>query len=97
MRTTSFVRANIVIVTVVYMCLYTYSKHRCRKEQRLAVVERKLHDRKELWFPYGQTISLVIEGRQVYTDPDRCARDIRREGDKLSYRLRSLTRPRNVG
>ena len=71
------------------MCLYIYSKHRCRKEQRLAVVERRLHDRKELWFPYGQIISLAIEGR--------CAWDIRREGDKLSYRLRSLTRPRNVG
>ena len=31
---------------------YTYFKKRCRRERRMAVVERKLHDRKELWFPY---------------------------------------------
>ena len=30
--------------------IYTYFKKRCRREQRMAVVERKLHDRKELWF-----------------------------------------------
>ena len=41
-------------------------------------------------YTYLPTISSVM---QVYTDPDRCAWDIRREGDKLSYRLRSLTRP----
>ena len=33
--------------------LYTpISKKRCQRERRMAVVERKLHDRKELWFPY---------------------------------------------
>ena len=31
---------------------YTYFKKRCRRERRMAVVERKLHDRKELRFPY---------------------------------------------
>ena len=33
-------------------CVYTYFKKRCRRERRMAVVERKLHDRKELWLPY---------------------------------------------
>ena len=33
---------------------YTYFKKRCWREWRMAVVERKLHDRKELWFPYLQ-------------------------------------------
>ena len=32
--------------------IYTYFKNRRRTERRMAVVERKLHDRKELWFPY---------------------------------------------
>ena len=32
--------------------VYTHFKKRCRRERRMAVVERKLHDRKELWFPY---------------------------------------------
>ena len=32
--------------------IYTYFKKRCRREQRMAVVEWKLHDRKELWFLY---------------------------------------------
>ena len=32
--------------------VYTCFKKRCRRERRMAVVERKLHDRKELWFPY---------------------------------------------
>ena len=32
--------------------IYTYFKKRCRRERRMAVVERKLHDRKEPWFPY---------------------------------------------
>ena len=30
---------------------YTYFKKRCRRERRVAVVERKFHDWKELWFP----------------------------------------------
>ena len=30
----------------------TYFKNRCRRERRMAVVEQKLHARKELWFPY---------------------------------------------
>ena len=34
-----------------YTPTYTYFKKRCRRERRMAVVERKLHDRKELWFP----------------------------------------------
>ena len=37
-----------------YSHTYTYFKKRCRREWRMAVVERKLHDRKELWFPYLQ-------------------------------------------
>ena len=32
--------------------LYTYFKKHCRREWRMAVVERKLQDWKELWFPY---------------------------------------------
>ena len=32
--------------------IYTYFKKRCRRERRMAVVERKLHDQMELWFPY---------------------------------------------
>ena len=28
------------------------SKKSCRRERRMAVVERRLHDRKEVWFPY---------------------------------------------
>ena len=32
--------------------IYTYFKKRCQRERRMAVVERKLHDRKERWFPY---------------------------------------------
>ena len=31
---------------------YPYFQKRCRRERRMAVVERGLHDRKELWFPY---------------------------------------------
>ena len=31
--------------------LYTYFKKRFKK-RRMAVVERKLYDRKEMWFPY---------------------------------------------
>ena len=31
---------------------YTYFEKRCRRERRMSAVERKLHDRKELWFPY---------------------------------------------
>ena len=31
---------------------YTCFKKRCRRKRRMAVVEWKLHDRKELWFPY---------------------------------------------
>ena len=32
--------------------VYTYFKTLCRREQQIAVVERKLYDRKEPWFPY---------------------------------------------
>lgn len=31
---------------------YTYFKKPWRREQWMAVVEQRLHDRKELWFPY---------------------------------------------
>ena len=30
--------------------VYTYFKKRCQRERRMADVQRKLHDRKELWF-----------------------------------------------
>jgi len=32
--------------------IYTYFRGCCRGGRRVAVVERRLHDRKELWFPY---------------------------------------------
>ena len=32
--------------------VYTYFQKGCRGERRMAVVKRKLHDRKELWFPF---------------------------------------------
>ena len=38
---------------------YTYFKKRCRRERGMAIVEQKLHDRKELWFHiwYAKTMS----------------------------------------
>ena len=38
---------------------YTYFKKRCRRERRMVVAERKLHDRKEPWFHiwYAKTMS----------------------------------------
>ena len=32
-----------------YMAVYTYFKDGCRREQLMALVERRLNDRKELW------------------------------------------------
>ena len=43
------------------LSVYTYFKKRCRGERRMAVVERKLHDRKELWFPY-----LVCKNNELF-------------------------------
>ena len=37
---------------------------------------------------------LLLVDRDI-SDPDRCAWDIRRERDKLSYHLHILTRPNN--
>ena len=39
-------------LTCIQTFIYTYFKKRCRRERRMAVVERKLHDRKELWVTY---------------------------------------------
>ena len=44
---------------------YTYFKKRCRRERRMAVVERKLHDRKELWFPHEWVLCVALS----YTNP----------------------------
>ena len=45
---TKIIQAEKVIIKQ----LYTHFKKRFRRERRMAVVELKLHDRKELWFPY---------------------------------------------
>ena len=53
------------------LSLYTYFKKHCRRERRMAVVERKLHDRKELWFPYLQNTQWVLrnyDGNKKPTD-----------------------------
>ena len=38
---------NIIIFHVCFT--YTYLKNGCRKERQIAIVERRLYDRKELW------------------------------------------------
>ena len=43
---------GIIRHVLMIMLLYTYFNKRCRRERRISVVERRLHDRKELWFPY---------------------------------------------
>ena len=43
---------NLNVFILFIFNVYTYFKKRCRTERRMAVVEGKLHDRKELWFPY---------------------------------------------
>ena len=48
---------------------YTYFKKRCRRERRMAVVEQKLHDRKELWFPYLQKTQWVLRNYDGTKNP----------------------------
>ena len=43
------------------------------------------------------SVIFLVSTNLVSTNPDRWAWDIRREGDKLRYGLRSLTRPSDVG
>ena len=49
---------------------YTYFKKR-RGERRMAVVERKLHDRKELWFPYLQKKTMSSSQTRRQQKPHR--------------------------
>ena len=35
-----------------HIYIYIYFKKHCQRERRMAVVEQRLHDRKELWFPH---------------------------------------------
>ena len=51
---------------------YTYFKKR-RGERRMAVVERKLHDRKELWFPYLQKKTMSSSQTRWQQKPHRFA------------------------
>ena len=52
---------------------YTYFKKRCRRERRMAVVERKLHDRRELWFPYLQKNTMSSSQLRRQQKPHRFA------------------------
>ena len=39
-----------LIIIIFHVCFtYTYFKKGCRKERQMAIVERRLYDRKELW------------------------------------------------
>ena len=39
-----------LIIIFFHVCFtYTYFKKGCRKERQMAIVERRLYDRKELW------------------------------------------------
>ena len=53
---------------------YTYFKKR-RGERRMAVVERKLHDRKELWFPYLQKNNEFFANTMATKTPQICIFD----------------------
>ena len=52
--------ANVHACTV-SLRAYTYFKKRCRRVRRMAIVERKLHDRKELWFPYQWVLCVALK------------------------------------